>query len=256
MGFRVVFVENKAIMKMKLDNVVIDNGERESWIPVNDINMIVVDNIQTTITGRTLSLLAQNNIGLIICNQEHLPIGYFSSYDNHSRISKYIGFQIKQSKEFYDKLWKKIVRSKLENQAQCLEKIEKSVGVTNAIRDFKDEVLDGDVTNREAHAAKVYFNEMMGESFSRGNDDIMEPVRPIVDLFAYNLLKKEQFFKAQHREELVNLLNHKIVYKNKKMYLCNMLENYVSDIAAYIAEKKEEIIFPELKNYVGEENEV
>ena len=87
-------------------------------------------------------------------------------------------------------------------------------------------------------------------------DDIMEPVRPIVDLFAYKLLKNEQFFKAHHRADLVNLLNHKILYKNKKMYLCNMLEDYVSDIAAFIAGKRSKIIFPEVNNYIGEENEV
>lgn len=303
MGFRVVFIENKVHMKIKLDNIVIDNGERESWIPINDVNMIVVDNIQTTITGRTLCLLAQNNVGLIICNQEHLPIGYYSSYDNHSRISKFIGFQIQRNKEFYDKLWKDIVQSKLENQAQFLEKYEFSQDVINSIRAFKVEVVDGDITNREAHGAKIYFNEMMGESFSRGNDeillnsgldygytiirsyiarlcvgyglnsqlgihhkneynrfnlvdDIMEPVRPIVDLFAYKLLKNEQFFKAHHRADLVNLLNHKILYKNKKMYLCNMLEDYVSDTAAFIAGKRSKIIFPEVNNYIGEENEV
>ena len=35
------------------------------------------------------------------------------------------------------------------------------------------ETQTGDKTNREAHAAKIYFNELMDTSFSRGNDDIL-----------------------------------------------------------------------------------
>ena len=43
----------------------------------------------------------------------------------------------------------------------------------NQILEFAKEILNGDKTNREAHAAKVYFNLLMGTSFSRGNENIL-----------------------------------------------------------------------------------
>lgn len=39
--------------------------------------------------------------------------------------------------------------------------------------DYREQAAAGDITNREAHAAKVYFNTLMGTTFSRGNEDIL-----------------------------------------------------------------------------------
>lgn len=303
MAFRVVLIENEVDLSLKLDNLVIHRGEEEIWIPVDDISMIVVDNLKINITTRMLSLLATHNVGVVLCNQEHLPIGYYSSYDNYSRISKYIGYQIEKTNEFYDNFWKDIVKMKIENQAQVLQCLNKKQEVITAIRNFKEAVVSGDLTNREAHAAKIYFNELMGSTFSRGNDeillnsgldygytilrsylarvcvgyglnsqlgihhkneynrfnlvdDLIEPVRPIVDYYAYSLLDGEDFFKPEHRRKLINLLNHKIKYNGKNMFLCNMLEQYVSTIAAMYGGKEVQVEFPMVKNYLGEEDEV
>ena len=90
--------------------------------------------------------------------------------------------------------------------------------------------------------------------FNRFNlvDDLMEPARPFVDLYAYGMLKEEKFFTSEHRQNLVNLLNHKVLYKNQKMYLSNMLEEYVSSYAALLSGTKDNVIFPEVTNYIGE----
>lgn len=303
MAFRVVLIESETNIKVKLNNLVINNGERDIWIPIDDISVIVLDNLKTNLTARMLCTLANYNVGVILCNQEHLPIGYYSSYDNHSRISKCIGYQINKSHEFYDRLWSKIVKQKIENQAQALEELEFSESVVENLRQFASEVKEGDYDNREAHAAKIYFNEMMGTSFSRGNsdillnsgldygytiirsylarlcvgyglnsqlgihhrneynrfnlvDDLIEPIRPIIDIYVYRLLDGEEYFKPEHRRKLINVLNHKIEYKNKKMYLCNMMETYVAEVAAYFSEKKIKVDFPEAQKYLGEQDEI
>ena len=303
MSFRVVLIENQMDIKVKLDNLVFIKDEGEVRIPVSDISTIVIDNLNMNISMRTLCLLAQNNVGVIICDQEHLPIGFYSSYDNHSRISKKIGFQINRSKEFYDKLWADIVRAKLINQAQVIKILNKSSQAYENIKSFAEGVLEGDPTNRESHGAKVYFNELMGRSFSRGNpdillnsgldygytiirsylarlcvgyglnsqlgihhrneynrfnlvDDMIEPIRPIVDLYIYNLMKDENFFTGEHRKAIINMLNHKIVYKDRKMFMCNMMEEYISSIANYIEGKKGDIIYPSVEDYCGEKDEI
>ncbi len=303
MGFRVVLIENEVNLSTKLNSLIVHKGEDEIWIPLDDISMVVIDNLKINITTRMLCLLADYNIGVIFCNQEHLPIGFYSSYDNHSRISKSIGFQIGKNGEFYGELWKDIVKAKLENQAQVLRKLGKREEVVDAIRAFKEEVLPSDSTNREAHGAKVYFNELMGTTFSRGNedllinsglnygytivrsflarvcvgyglnsqlgihhrneynrfnlvDDLIEPIRPIVDVYVYKLLDKEEYFKPEHRRKIIDILNHKIKYNNKEMYLCNMIEEYVSTIAAYYAGKDVQVEYPVLDNYMGKEDEV
>ena len=84
----------------------------------------------------------------------------------------------------------------------------------------------------------------------------MEPLRPIVDIVAYNIMKDEKYFTREHRQHLVNILNMKILYRDKKMYVCNMIENYVEQYASMIMEKNDNIIFPDIMAFIlKEEND-
>ena len=80
MAFRVVLIENEVVIKVKLNNLVITKNDKDIWIPLDDISMIVMDNLSTLITARLLCQLSEAGIGLMLCNQQHLPTGYYSSY--------------------------------------------------------------------------------------------------------------------------------------------------------------------------------
>lgn len=299
MAFRIIFIENEINAKIKLDNLVLNTPEGEIWIPVSDISVIVLDNLRITLSTRFLCTLAQNNVSLVLCDEKHLPIGLFCSYDNHSRAFKHLEFQIKTNGEFYDRLWKDIVVRKILNQAEVIKKVGKREEIYGAIKQMAYETRNGDKTNREAHAAKIYFNELMDTTFSRGNDelllnsgldygytiirsyiaricvgyglnsqlgihhrneynrfnlvdDLMEPIRPMLDYFAYFLLEGEEYFTAEHRKKLINFLNHKIIYRNKKMYIANVIEEYVSQYAALLAGNRKDIDLPVFDGYEGD----
>ena len=234
--------------------------------------------------------------------QKHLPIGYYGDYDNHSHITKILGYQVEYTKEAYDELWKTIVAAKLLNQKKVLIRLGRRIETIKKIEDFCVDIKAGDTSNREAHGAKVYFNELMGTSFSRGNenillnagldygytiirsyiarlcvgyglncqigihhkneynrfnlvDDLMEPVRPFVDLYVYHLLENEEFFKIDHRHKIINIVNHKVMYRNKRMYMGNMLEEYVMLYAKGLKDGTE-LIFPNIDGYEGDRDEV
>ena len=241
MAFRVVLIENEVTIKVKLNNLIVTKEGEDIWIPLDDISMIVMDNLATVISVRLLCQLSEQGIGLMICNQEHLPTGYYSSFNNHSRASKVIGYQISKEKEYYDKVWKQIVEAKIQNQAKAYLRMLGDYDGSCQIEAFAFDILNGDKSNREAHAAKVYFNLLMGTSFSRGNDDIllnsgldygyavlrsyiarvcvgyglntqlgihhkseynrfnlvddlMEPLRPLVDIVAFEIMKYDKYF--------------------------------------------------------------
>lgn len=296
-------IENDVNIKLKLDNLIIEKSNGDVWIPLKDISIIVIDNLKVTLTGRILCSLAEYNVAVVICNQKHLPIGMYSSYDNHSRISKTIGYQVNKKDEYYDKLWEGIVKIKIENQGKVLIKLNKSRDIVNNLQKFASDIITGDRTNREAHAAKIYFNELMGVSFSRGNedillnsgldygysiirsyiaktcisyglntqigihhhneynrfnlvDDLIEPFRPVVDYFSYTILEGEEYFKPEHRRKLVNILNHRIKYQDNTMYLSNVINSYVSQYAAKLVDDTKKIEFPDVDEYLGEEDAV
>lgn len=300
MAFRVVLIENEVAIKVKLNNLVITKNDKDIWIPLDDISMIVMDNLSTVITARLLCQLSEAGIGLMLCNQQHLPTGYYSSYDNHSRSSKVIGYQIDKSRDYYDSIWRQVVTAKIENQAKAYVMLTDDEIGGQKIFEFAENVTDGDQTNREAHAAKVYFNLLMGTSFSRGNedillnsgldygyavlrgyiarvcvgyglntqlgihhkseynrfnlvDDLIEPFRPLVDMIAYEMMEGADYFMPEHRRRLVGLLNMKMMYRNQKMYLCNALENYIEQYASLIMGRGDNIVFPDIDNFIGED---
>ena len=300
MAFRVVLIENEVTIKVKLNNLIITRCGEDIWIPLDDISMIVMDNLTSNLSTRLMCQLSEQGIGLMLCNQQHLPTGFYSSYDNHSRASKVIGYQIEKDREYYGNIWSEIVRVKIENQAKAYQIMTEDDDGTNKIIDFSKDITNADKTNREAHAAKVYFNLLMGTSFSRGNedillnsgldygyavlrgyiaracvgyglntqigihhrseynrfnlvDDLMEPLRPLVDIVAYSSMKYDTYFTPEHRRKLVNVLNMKILYKNKKMYVCNMIENYIEQYASLIMERVDSIVFPDVAELIGEE---
>ena len=300
MAFRVILIESEVTIKVKLNNLIITKDDNDIWVPLDDISMIVMDNLSTMLSARLLCQLSEQGIGLMLCNQEHLPTGFYSAYDNHSRASKVIGIQIEKDVEYYDHVWKRIVEAKIYNQASAYQRLFDDKTGMDKILKFSTEIAEGDKTNREAHAAKVYFNLLMGTSFSRGNedillnsgldygyavlrgfiarvcvgyglntqigihhkneynrfnlvDDLMEPLRPIVDMVAYNTMKNEEYFTREHRRMLVNILNMKIMYRNKKMYICNMIENYVEQFASMIMERTDKMVLPDINGFIIEE---
>ena len=122
MAYRVVMIESEVSLQLKYNNLLINKGEGDIWIPLEDISVIVIDNLKIQFTARLMSTLAEHNIGVIICNMEHLPIGFYCSYDNHSRVSKMLAIQIDKNQQFYDAFWKQLIFHKINNQMQVLQK--------------------------------------------------------------------------------------------------------------------------------------
>lgn len=79
--------------------------------------------------------------------------------------------QLDQSAAYSKRIWQRIIRQKLYNQAQCLDILAKE-GVP-FLRKLSDDVESGDRGNREAIGAKAYFKYLYGEKFSRGNKDVI-----------------------------------------------------------------------------------
>ncbi len=66
-------------------------------------------------------------------------------------------------------VWTEIVREKISNQRLHLKKYQ--MPEADLLEKYVQELEIGDVTNREGHAAKVYFNALFGKNFTRNDDN-------------------------------------------------------------------------------------
>lgn len=165
MSFRTLIVKNRCKLEYSL-NYLVYRGEKEIRINLNEITTIIIQCQQVAITSSLLSQLMEHKIRLIFCDDCHNPQGelvpYHSCYNSYEKIMEQM--QIQQDSK--DILWKRIIEQKIINQAENLKY--KNLDSAEKLFQYAKEVEEGDSTNREGHAAKVYFNALFGTQFSRG----------------------------------------------------------------------------------------
>lgn len=206
MAFRNIYIENPARLSIKNRQLVISQ-ESDYTIPVSDIQSIVIDNLQTTLTAPTISFLAENQVALYTCNRQHLPCAVLMPLGNHSRKLQALTLQMETTKRFKNRMWQKIIKQKILNQAQCLEFNER--GKVAELKNIANSVIEGDLTYCESQAALIYFRELFGAGFSRREDNVQNAalnygyaiIRGIIarDICAYGFEPALGIF---HRNEL------------------------------------------------------
>ena len=169
MSFRTVVISKQSKLSYKNRFLVVKQEDDEKYIHLSEIDTIIVDSISAVITNYLLKELSDNKINIIFCDEKHNPFGEISSYYSRHNTSKQIKKQIAWKQKDKNILWQKIIRNKILNQATLLKKIK--CNKYRMLLDYVDEIEIGDKTNREGHAAKVYFNLLFGSNFIRHNDD-------------------------------------------------------------------------------------
>lgn len=167
MTWRVVHVSQSEKMRLRLDNLLVQKMGQEFTVPLSDISIIVAEGGDTVVTLRLLSALSKYNIALVVCDNEHLPTGIYHSQNGHFRAYKHLKEQMDWSQKQKDKAWQIVTYYKINNQEDVLAMFEKSLDNIRLLSDYKEQIEPGDRTNREGHAAKVYFNELFGKQFVR-----------------------------------------------------------------------------------------
>jgi len=118
-----------------------------------------------------LSKCTEYHVELIVCDRKRMPSGIVQPFHRHSRQKTVLEMQLKLGKPFKKRLWQKVVIRKIENQARCLELVHKGEDAQKLYA-ISRSVESGDRTNREAYAAKIYFEVLFGSGFQRRRDNV------------------------------------------------------------------------------------
>lgn len=140
-------------------------GEHLNMVHLSEIGTLVIDSTMVTISTALLCELVKNKVNIIVCDEKHNPMAELNAYYGAYNTSKKIRRQIQWDDYFKKLVWTKIIEQKIINQANVLHK----AGFTEAeqLYGYASELVWFDETNREGHAAKVYFNRLFGKGFSR-----------------------------------------------------------------------------------------
>lgn len=163
-----------------------DNGENtETKIPVEDIGVLIIDHYGVTISQYCLSLLLENNVAVVTCNDNHMPTGLFLNLDGNSLQSEYFKHQVNVTVPVKKQLWRQTVSCKIRNQALLL----KSVGAEfRNILIWSDKVKSGDTANLEARASAYYWKSIFPPEIGFSRDRYGEPPNNLLN-YGYAILR-------------------------------------------------------------------
>ena len=168
MGWRTVVVSKNCKLSYKNDYLIV-RSEDLKMIHLSEINTIIIENGMASITSYLINELANKKIKLIICDEKHNPSCEMMPYYGSFNTSKKIMNQVNWKKEKKDKAWQQLIKYKIHNQAMLLKSLE--ISGFEKLLEYEKQVDIADKTNREGHAAKVYFNLLYGNDFFRSNPD-------------------------------------------------------------------------------------
>lgn len=167
LSWRTVVIQSHAKISYKNEYMIV-RGEDVKMIHLSEINTIIIDSTQVSVTSSLLCELMKYKIKVVFCDEKRNPCSELISYYGSHNSSKKIYKQINWEQNYAKLVWTYIVRQKILNQANLLRKYEFSTAAV--LEQYANEVEFFDETNREGHAAKVYFNSLFGKHFSR--DDV------------------------------------------------------------------------------------
>ena len=142
--------------------------EDVKMIHLSEINTVIIDSTQVSMTSYLLCELVKRKIKVVFCDEKRNPCSELMPYYGVHNSSKKITAQINWETDYARLVWTHIIRQKILNQATMLRKY--GYSTANMLEQYVKEIEFFDETNREGHAAKVYFNSLFGKGFSR--DDI------------------------------------------------------------------------------------
>ena len=167
MSWRIIVISKRAKLDYQLGFMVVRSDEITK-IHLGEISTILIESTAVSITTSLLAELTKKKIKVIFCDEKRNPsselISYYGSHDTSNKVRHQIAWK-QNTKEA---IWTEIVTEKIRKQKEFLELLNKEEAILLDL--YIKEISWNDESNREGHAAKVYFNALFGLDFTRTAD--------------------------------------------------------------------------------------
>lgn len=172
MSWRTVVVTGIAKLDYKMDYLVIRKKEETHKIHLSEIGMLLIESTAISLTAMLICELMKHKIKVIFCDEQHNPhselLPYYGSHDTSGKIRK----QVTWTELEKEMVWTEIVIEKIRQQSIHLQEAG-AYDEAEMLDKYITEIEPGDASNREGHAAKVYFNALFGLDFTRSEDNVI-----------------------------------------------------------------------------------
>ncbi|MCR4671718.1 MAG: type II CRISPR-associated endonuclease Cas1 [Lachnospiraceae bacterium] len=165
MSWRTVVISKSAKLDYQSGYMIV-RGETTTKIHLSEIGIVIIETTAVSLTAALLAELTKKKVKVIFCDEKRNPsselIPYYGSHDSSAKVRS----QIVWDSNIKALVWTEIVAEKIRKQKELLA-CTGHCAEANLLESYIQNIEIGDATNREGHAAKVYFNALFGMNFTR-----------------------------------------------------------------------------------------
>ncbi|MBC1806252.1 type II CRISPR-associated endonuclease Cas1 [Listeria sp. FSL L7-0993] len=170
MGWRTVVVNSHSKLSYKNQHLVFKSAYQHEMIHLSEIDVLILETTDITLTTMLIKCLVAENILILFCDDKRLPIGkvlpFYGRHDSSLQLSKQLGWD----SELKAEVWTEIISQKILNQSTFLSMLNYDEKADSLIK-LHETLEIFDPTNREGHAARIYFNQLFGNDFTREQEN-------------------------------------------------------------------------------------
>lgn len=148
--------------------MVVRDSEKSIRVHISEISVLIIENTASSITTALMNELIKQKIKVIFCDEKQNPTSELMSLYGCHDCSIKLKRQMQWNTINKQLVWTVIVAEKIRKQADNLRFF--NLPEADMLYRYIEELELNDETNREGHAAKVYFNALFGKAFSRSDD--------------------------------------------------------------------------------------
>ncbi|MDD1378993.1 type II CRISPR-associated endonuclease Cas1 [Metamycoplasma hyosynoviae] len=168
---KIIEINESNYAKLFLGNLILYKEKQKISIPTKNIDTVIFENQNSIITLPLINELANKGVNIIICDKQHLPNSLIIPLQGHYN-SKILQNQILWDSDFKNSVWTRIINLKILNSLNLLKKLKLlNSDDEDTLLNYAKSIKFMDSTNREAHAAKLYFKLLFGNKFNRQDDN-------------------------------------------------------------------------------------
>lgn len=182
MSWRIVIISKRCKLDLKMGYMVV-RGEETRRIFLDEMAVLLIENPAVSLTGCLLEALTEKKIRVIFCDTRRSPMAELAPLHGSHDTTRKLRQQLAWSSEIKGVIWSKIVADKIQKQADHLAEQKKQEEAL-LLGSYIPQIEFQDRTNREGHAAKVYFNATFGKEFNRRDEN---PINEALN-YGYSIL--------------------------------------------------------------------
>lgn len=172
MGWRTVVVNTHSKLSYKNNHLIFKDAYQTEMIHLSEVDILLLETTDIVLSTMLIKRMIDENILVIFCDDKRLPTAMLSPFYGRHDSSLQLSRQIAWNNELKAEVWTEIIAQKILNQsfflAECnfFEKSQSIMDLYHGLETF-------DPSNREGHSARIYFNTLFGNDFSREQDNVI-----------------------------------------------------------------------------------